>query len=72
MTLNRNTSIFVAGHQGMVGSAVHRLLKREGFSDLRTASSRELDLRDHAAVDRYLGSTSPEAVILCAARVGGI
>lgn len=72
MTLNRNTRIFLAGHRGMAGSAVHRLLQREGFTDVRTASSRELDLRDHAAVDRYVGSTSPEAVLLCAARVGGI
>jgi len=72
MMLSRNTSIFLAGHQGMVGSAVHRLLQREGFADVRTTASRELDLRDHDAVDRYLGSTSPDAVILCAARVGGI
>lgn len=72
MTLSRNIGIFLAGHRGMVGSAVYRLLAREGFTDVRTAESRDLDLRDPSAVDRHVASTRPEAIILCAARVGGI
>lgn len=60
--------IYVAGHNGMVGSAICRHLG----SDVLTAEKRELDLRDQAAVSRFLAESRPDAVIVAAARVGGI
>jgi GDP-L-fucose synthase len=70
--LPRSTSIFVAGHGGLVGSAVTRHLVGEGFTDVRGVPSSELDLRDRDATHAYLTSTRPEVVVLAAARVGGI
>ena len=64
--------IFVAGHRGLVGSAVVRRLEREGFTNLLTASREELDLRDQAAVDRWFDTHRPEYVFLVAGTVGGI
>ncbi len=64
--------IFVAGHRGLVGSAVVRRLEREGFRNLLTASRDELDLRDQAAVDRWFDGHRPEYVYLVAGTVGGI
>ena len=66
------SKIFVAGHRGLVGSAIHRRLERGGFGNLVLRSSSELDLRDSAAVDRFFATEKPEYVILAAARVGGI
>jgi len=71
-TINRKDRIFVAGHKGMVGSAITRLLKKRGFENLVLRSSKELDLRDALAVQRFFKSEKPEVVILAAARVGGI
>jgi GDP-L-fucose synthase len=71
-TLPRDARIFVAGHRGLVGSAIHRLLDREGFRNLLLRRSAELDLRDAAAVDAFFASERPEYVFLAAARVGGI
>jgi GDP-L-fucose synthase len=70
--MNPNDSIFVAGHQGMVGSAVVRRLHRAGFGRLILRERRELDLRDQAAVNVFFESTRPQYVFLAAARVGGI
>lgn len=64
--------IFVAGHNGMVGSAIVRTLKTEGYANLLLRSSAELDLRDQAAVAEFFASELPEYVFLAAARVGGI
>jgi len=64
--------IYVAGHRGMVGSAICRKLAREGFSNLITATSAELDLRDQAATLRFFEEKRPEVVVLAAAKVGGI
>lgn len=64
--------VFVAGHNGMVGSAIVRLLKKLGFENLILCSHRELDLRDSHAVQGYFEAQKPEIVILAAARVGGI
>jgi GDP-L-fucose synthase len=64
--------IFVAGHRGLVGSAVVRRLEREGFGNLLTAGRSELDLRDQAAVDRWFDLHRPEYVFLVAGTVGGI
>jgi GDP-L-fucose synthase len=64
--------IFVAGHNGMVGSAIVRRLKAEGYANLVRRSSAELDLRDQAAVADFFASERPDYVFLAAARVGGI
>ena len=64
--------IYVAGHRGLVGSAVTRRLEREGFRNLLTAGRDELDLRDQAAVDRWFDTHRPEYVYLVAGTVGGI
>lgn len=72
MTLNKIAKIFLAGHQGMVGSATLRLLRQQGFTNLLTAGSKELDLTNQSAVALFFEKQKPEIVILCAAKVGGI
>ena len=52
--IDRHSPVFVAGHKGLVGSAIIRRLKSEGFSELRVADREELDLRDQSAVDAWL------------------
>lgn len=64
--------IYVAGHTGLVGSAVIRLLQARGFNNLITRSRSELDLRDERVVRELFSEEKPEAVVLAAARVGGI
>jgi GDP-L-fucose synthase len=64
--------IFVAGHRGLVGSAIQRCLKAHGFGNLLVRERSELDLRDGAAVTGFFASERPEYVFLAAARVGGI
>ncbi len=64
--------IYVAGHQGLVGSAVWRRLELAGHTRLMGFSSKEVDLRDRAAVDQVFAEYTPDVVILAAARVGGI
>lgn len=64
--------IYIAGHAGMVGSAIVRALRARGFDDLVVASRADLDLTDAAATLRFLREARPSTVILCAARVGGI
>jgi GDP-L-fucose synthase len=72
MQLDHDTRIFVAGHRGMVGSALWRELERQGFRHLIGRSRTELDLLDAAAVRRFYAETQPEVVFVAAARVGGI
>ena len=67
-----DTRIFVAGHRGLVGSAVVRKLVALGYRNILTTSRSETDLRDRAAVNRYFDEQRPECVVLAAARVGGI
>jgi GDP-L-fucose synthase len=67
-----STRIFVAGHRGLVGSALWRALQARGHTDLLSASSDELDLRDRRATFDFFAVHSPEVVVLAAARVGGI
>lgn len=67
-----NSRIFVAGHRGMVGSAISRLLKKMGYDTIFEKSSAELDLRNQQAVDQFFGQNKPEYVFLAAAKVGGI
>jgi GDP-L-fucose synthase len=70
--MNKDAKIYVAGHRGLVGSAIVRRLKQEGFTNLLTATSREVDLRDQAAVRGFFERERPEYVFLAAAKVGGI
>lgn len=72
MTLNKKTKIFLAGHNGMVGSATLRQLQQQGFTNLIVATSKELNLTNQLAVDRFFEKEKPEVVLLCAAKVGGI
>jgi GDP-L-fucose synthase len=64
--------IYVAGHRGMVGSAIVRRLRAEGYTQIVTRTSAELDLRDQAAVGAFFAQEKPEFVFLAAAKVGGI
>lgn len=70
--MRQEAAIFVAGHRGMVGSAIVRRLEQAGYRNLALCSSQELDLRDQAAVASFFATTRPEYVFLAAARVGGI
>lgn len=67
-----NTRIYLAGHRGLVGSAIGRKLARDGFTKVLTRTSAELDLRNQAAVESFFKTEQPEVVVLAAARVGGI
>ena len=64
--------VFVAGHKGMVGSSIVRQLKNRDGVEIITASSKELDLRDHGKVNEFLKTHNPDVIIDAAARVGGI
>ena len=68
----KEAKIYVAGHRGLVGSAIVRKLRQEGFSNLLTATSKELDLREQAATRDFFAQQRPDYVFLAAARVGGI
>lgn len=72
MPIPRDARIYVAGHRGMVGSAIWRELQRRGHTHLIGATHAELDLRDAAAVHRFLARAQPEFVFVAAAKVGGI
>ncbi|MBN8666775.1 MAG: GDP-L-fucose synthase [Chitinophagales bacterium] len=70
--MNNQSKIFIAGHRGMVGSAIHRRLQQEGFTHFVTRTSAELDLRNQEAVADFFAKEKPEYVFLAAAKVGGI
>ncbi|WP_281173270.1 GDP-L-fucose synthase family protein [Deinococcus pimensis] len=70
--MNKDARIYVAGHRGMVGSALVRRLEQDGHTNLITRTSRELDLRDQAAVRAFFQEERPQFVFLAAAKVGGI
>lgn len=70
--MNKSDKIYVAGHRGMVGSAIVRLLKNEGYHNLIYRSSDQLDLRSQNAVDSFFRNEKPDFVFLAAAKVGGI
>ncbi len=70
--MEKGAKIFVAGHKGMVGSAIVRKLNSEGYSNLITRTSKELDLKNQDAVNIFFANEKPEYVFLAAARVGGI
>lgn len=70
--MNKDSKIYVAGHRGMVGSAIVRKLHAEGFTNLICKTSRELDLRNQLAVNSFFEQEKPEYIFLAAAKVGGI
>ena len=70
--MKKDAIIYIAGHRGMVGSALQRKLKNEGFTNFLTRTSRELDLRNQAAVNEFFANEKPNYVFLAAAKVGGI
>lgn len=70
--MNKESKIYVAGHRGMVGSALVRLLEKKGYKNIITRTSKELDLRDQAQVRAFFQTEKPEYVFLAAAKVGGI
>jgi GDP-L-fucose synthase len=70
--LEKNAKIYVAGHRGLVGSAIVRLLNEQGFTNLIVRTHAELDLADQSGVKRFFESEKPDYVFLAAAKVGGI
>ncbi|AHM61590.1 GDP-L-fucose synthase [Flammeovirgaceae bacterium 311] len=70
--MNKDSKIYVAGHRGMVGSAILRALQKGGYKNLLTRTSSEVDLRNQAAVNELFEEEKPEYVFLAAAKVGGI
>jgi GDP-L-fucose synthase len=70
--MEKEAKIYIAGHRGMVGSAIRRRLEREGFTNFVLRTSRELDLRDQAGVRGFFETEKPDYVFLAAAKVGGI
>ena len=72
MSLDKNSKIFVAGHHGLVGSAIWNNLKSRGYNNLVGRSHKELDLTDQYAVKKFFDEEQPDAVVLAAAFVGGI
>lgn len=70
--MDKDSLIYVAGHRGMVGSAIVNQLKKQGYNNLITAMRNELDLKKPNAVDRFFRSAGIDYVFLAAAKVGGI
>jgi GDP-L-fucose synthase len=70
--MNQTSKIYIAGHRGMVGSGLERKLRNEGFNNIVTRTSSELDLRNQQAVNDFFKKEKPAYVILAAAKVGGI
>ena len=70
--MEKNSKIYIAGHRGMVGSAIYRKLQKEGYTNIITRSSGELDLRIQSDVAEFFEQEKPEYVFLAAAKVGGI
>ena len=70
--MEKQAKIYIAGHRGMVGSAIHRKLTKEGFTNIVSRTSSELDLRNQPAVQDFFATEKPDYVFLAAAKVGGI
>ncbi len=70
--IQKQDKIYVAGHRGMVGSAIYRRLQKEGFENIVVRTSSELDLRNQQDVSAFIKNEKPDAVIIAAAKVGGI
>lgn len=72
VVMNSSSKIYIAGHRGMVGSAIHRQLTATGYTNIVTRTSKELDLRNQQQVADFFAEEKPEYVFLAAAKVGGI
>lgn len=70
--MDKHSKIYIAGHTGLAGSAVHRLLEEKGYSNLLLRRSKELNLTHQEAVESFFQKEKPDYVVLCAAKVGGI
>ncbi|MEP3386277.1 MAG: NAD-dependent epimerase/dehydratase family protein, partial [Flavobacteriaceae bacterium] len=70
--MEKDSKIYIAGHRGLVGSAILKNLKENGYSNLHTRTHAELDLTDANAVELFFESEKPDYVFLAAAKVGGI
>ena len=70
--MNLNTKIYVAGHSGLVGSALLRRLQAKGYTNIATPTHAKLDLTDQVATEVFFATEKPEFVFLAAAKVGGI
>ena len=70
--MQKDSKIYVAGHRGMVGSAIIRELQRQGYTNIITRTHKELDLCRQDQVERFFAEEKPEYVFLAAAKVGGI
>lgn len=70
--MNKNAKTYIAGHRGMVGSAIQRKLEKEGYTNLLTADSKQLDLRSQAETEAFFYKEKPDYVFVAAAKVGGI
>jgi GDP-L-fucose synthase len=72
ITMEKQKKVYIAGHRGMVGSAIYRKLKQEGFNNIVVSTSDKLDLRDQDQVAAFFAAEKPDYVFLAAAKVGGI
>ena len=72
LTMNKNSKIYIAGHRGLVGSAILNNLKAKGYTNFITKTHQELDLTNQLAVAKFFETEKPEYVFLAAAKVGGI
>lgn len=70
--MEKNGKIYVAGHRGMVGSAIVRELQKQGYTNIITRTHKELDLTRQEQVEKFFAEKKPEYVFLAAAKVGGI
>ena len=70
--MNKTDKIYIAGHRGMVGSAIVRRLQKDGYDNIITRTSKEVDLKEQSAVRDFFKSEKPDVVVLAAAKVGGI
>ena len=70
--VNKRSTIYIAGHKGLVGSAIVRKLKEKGYKNLVTKTRRELDLLDQKKVFQFIKKIKPNFIFLAAAKVGGI
>ena len=70
--MNKHSKIYIAGHLGLVGSALLRLLQKRGYTNFLTRTIQELDLTNQAAVNEFFAKEKPEYIFLAAAKVGGI
>ena len=72
MQINKHNKIFVAGHKGMVGTAVVKCLKKKNYTNIITIDKKKLNLLNQKQTEKYLKNIKPDCVIIAAARVGGI